>query len=258
MNKIKVLICDDMNYLCQYFKNILSTEKDIEVAGIANSGEECLKLYAEKKPDVVLLDIQMKTEDEGISVLRSIMTLNPDAKVIMVTIHEEDELVFKALSGGACDYILKSIAKKNIIDSIRKAYNGEVSLNPIIAKKILDDYEKLKKQQTVAMSLLHSVALLTAAEYKILRMVYDGLSYSEIAEQRFVEEVTIRTQINKILKKFEKKNMKELIKELKDIQFFNFQFQMGFLGNPFRPLTKSKSAVNFFCKKPSKIRKNMV
>lgn len=224
MGKIKVLVCDDMNYLCQYFKKLLGAEKDIEVVGIANSGDECVKLYIEKKPDVVLLDIQMKTEDEGILVLNSIMKLNSAAKVIMLTIHEEDELVFKALSGGACDYILKSMAEKNIIESIRKAYNGEVSLNPIIAKKILVEYDKMKKRQTAAMSLLHSVALLTAAEYKILRMVYDGLSYSEIAEQRFVEEVTIRTQINRILKKFGKRNMRDLVKELKDIQFFDLQF----------------------------------
>ena len=224
MSKIKVLICDDMNYLCQYFEKLLSVEKDIEVVGIANSGEECLKLYADKKPDVVLLDIQMKTEDEGISVLKSIMNLNSKAKVIMITIHEEDDLVFKALLSGACDYVLKSTSEKNIVESIRKAYKGEEYLNPIIAKKILNECGKLKERQNAAMSLLHSVALLTAAEYKILRMVYDGLSYSEIAELRFVEEVTIRTQINKILKKFGKKNMKDLVRELRDIQFFDLQF----------------------------------
>ena len=224
MSKIKVLICDDMNYLCQYFQKLLRVEKDIEVVGIANSGDECVGMYIDKKPDVVLLDIQMKTEDEGISVLKAIMNVNPDAKIIMLTIHEEDDLIFKALSGGACDYVLKSAAEKNIAESIRKAYNGEVSLNPLIAKKILDECDKMKRRQNTAMSLLHSVALLTAAEYKILRMVYDGLSYSEIAEQRFVEEVTIRTQINKILKKFGKKNMKDLVKELRDIQFFDMQF----------------------------------
>ena len=74
------------------------------------------------------------------------------------------------------------------------------------------------------MSLLHSIALLTSSEYKILRMIYDGLSYSEIAKQRYVEEVTIRTQVNKILHKFNKKNMKELIQELKNIQLFDLKF----------------------------------
>lgn len=224
MNKIKVLICDDMKYLCRYFEKFLSSEEDIEVVGVANSGDECISMYIDKQPDVVLLDIQMKTEDDGISVLKGIMNINKEAKVIMITIHEEDDLISKALLNGACDYLLKSTSEKNILESVRKAFRGEESLNPVIAKKILIEYSRLKKRQNASMSLLHSVALLTASEYKILRMVYDGLSYSEIAKLRFVEEVTIRTQINKILKKFGKKNMKDLVKELRDIQFFNLQF----------------------------------
>lgn len=70
---------------------------------------------------------------------------------------------------------------------------------------------------------MNSFALLTASEYKILQLVYEGYSYTEIAQQRFVEDVTIRTQISKILKKFNKKNIHELIEELKQIQFFDFK-----------------------------------
>lgn len=224
MDKIKVLLCDDMDYLCQYFSIVLGSEEDIEVVGIANDREKCMEIFREKKPDVVLLDIQMQTEDEGIVILEMMMKEDPNVKVIMLTIHEEDDLIFRALSSGACDYIIKSSGKNDIVESVRKAYKGESLLNPCIAQKLLKECEAVKKRQYTAMSLLHSIALLTSSEYKILRMIYDGLSYSEIAEQRFVEEVTIRTQVNKILKKFKAKNMKQLIKQLKEIQLFNLKF----------------------------------
>ena len=224
MEKIKVLLCDDMDYLCQYFELLLNKEDDIEVVGAASDPKTCIELYREKKPDVTLLDIQMQTDDEGIKVLEMIIEENPKAKVIMLTIHEEDDLIFRALSSGACDYIIKSSGNKIIADSVRRAYTGESSLNPYIAQKLLKETKAVKERQFSAMSLLHSIALLTSSEYKILRMIYDGLSYSEIAHRRYVEDVTIRTQVNKILNKFNKKNMKELIQELKNIQLFDMKF----------------------------------
>lgn len=224
MEKIKVLLCDDMDYLCHYFEILLNREEDIEVVGIATDPKMCMEIYRDKKPDVVLLDIQMQTKDDGIKALDMIIKENPNAKVIMLTIHEEDDLIFRALSSGACDYIIKSSSSNIIVDSVRRAYKGESSLNPYIAQKLLKESKAVKERQFAAMSLLHSIALLTSSEYKILRMIYDGLSYEEIAKQRYVEEVTIRTQVNKILKKFNKKNMKQLIRELHDIQLFNFKF----------------------------------
>lgn len=223
MDKIRVLLCDDMDYLCQYFELLLNKEEDIEVVGTATDPKKCLELYHEKKPDVVLLDIQMQNDDDGIRVLEK-MSENPEVKVIMLTIHEEDDLIFRALSSGACDYIIKSSGNQVIADSVRRAYNGEISLNPYIAQKLLKESKAVRERQVSAISMLHSIALLTSAEYKILRMIYDGLSYAEIAKQRYVEEVTIRTQVNKILHKFDKKNMKELIKELKNLQIFDFKF----------------------------------
>ena len=120
MEKIKVLLCDDMDYLCQYFELLLNKEDDIEVVGTASDPKTCIELYREKKPDVTLLDIQMQTDDEGIKVLEMIIEENPNAKVIMLTIHEEDDLIFRALSSGACDYIIKSSGNKIIADSVRR------------------------------------------------------------------------------------------------------------------------------------------
>lgn len=223
MGKIKVALCDDMRYLCQYFEILINREEDMEVVGISDNAEECLKLSEEKKPDVILLDIQMNTDDDGIIILEKLLQQNPDIKVIMLTIHEEDELIFRSLSSGACDYMLKSTEPKNIIEAIRNAYERRSMLNPCIAKKLLEQCAKVRRQQYEAMSQLHSIAMLTSSEYKILRMIYEGNSYAEIAKQRFVEEVTVRTQVNKILKKFNASNMKELVARLRETQIFYFK-----------------------------------
>ncbi len=222
--KIKVLLCDDMPYICEYFETILNSKDNIEVVGTANDSERCFELFVKKKPDVVLLDMQMETEDEGIQLMDRLLNENPQAKIIILTIHEDDELIFRAFSGGACDYILKSSKTNEILDAVIKAYDGDSSLNPCIAKKIINQCAQIQKQHYQAMSFLHSVALLTASEYKILRLIYEGFTYSEIAQQRFVEEVTIRTQVNKILKKFNANNMKQLIKQLQDIKLFEMNF----------------------------------
>ena len=224
MNKIKVLLCDDMPYICKLFEVLIEKEMDMECVGSVNNVSDCIEMVKKKSPDVVLLDIQMENDDDGLVVLETILQESPDTKCIMLTVHEEDELIFKALSLGACDYLLKSDDTHSVIMAIRKVYNGETSINPYIAKKIIDECVKVKKQQYAALSFLHSVALLTSSEYKILRMIYEGNSYADIARQRFVEEGSIRTQVSKILKKFDVANMKTLIEKLKDVNFFGLKF----------------------------------
>ena len=166
----------------------------------------------------------MESENDGLVALEKIIEESPDTKCIMLTVHEEDALIFQALSHGACDYLLKSDDTDSVIKAIRRAYNGEISINPCIAKKVIDECVKVKKQQYDALSFLHAVALLTSSEYKILRMIYDGNSYADIARQRFVEEGSIRTQVSKILKKFDAPSMKVLITKLKEINFFALKF----------------------------------
>lgn len=224
MDKIKIILCDDMPYICRLFEVLIDKEEDMEFVGSANNVDDCLQLVREKNPDVVLLDIQMESENDGLVALEKIIEESPDTKCIMLTVHEEDALIFQALSLGACDYLLKSDDTDSVIKAIRSAYNDEISINPCIAKKVIDECAKVKKQQYDALSFLHSVALLTSSEYKILRMIYDGNSYADIARQRFVEEGSIRTQVSKILKKFDAPSMRVLITKLKEINFFALKF----------------------------------
>lgn len=223
MNKIKVAICDDMTFVNQCFSLLLKQTEDIELICSAESGDELFRSIKQNTPDVLLLDIQMDYADEGIDVLKQVKTQYPDMKVIMISVHEEEDYIFRCFSLGACDYIIKSDDFSVICDTIRNAYYNKVSLNPYISQKLSEGVVKMQEQHKNTMSLLHCIALLTASEYKILQLLYKGYSYSDIAKMRFVEESTIRSQANKILKKFQQKRMTALINDLRDINFFDFK-----------------------------------
>ena len=225
MNNIKVMMCDDMPYISQCFKVIFDNVNDISMIGTAQSSNELFKMLEKELPDILLLDIQLSYATEGIDILKKVKQLYPSVKVIMLTVHEEDDFIFKSITAGAVDYIIKSDTPSNIETTIRNAYNNVMALNPYISQKLISECMKTKTVQEKALSLLNCVALLTASEYKVLQLVYEGYSYTEIAQQRFVEDVTIRTQISKILKKFNKKNINDLVEELKQIQFFDFNIK---------------------------------
>lgn len=218
--KIRILICDDMPFIAESTKSILETNDDLEVIAITSSGKECIEAAQRLSPDIILLDIQMSLHDEGIITLEKLKQINPDIKIIMCTIHSEDEFIMRSFVLGASGYLVKTDPTETIVATIRDVYNNNVSLNANIARTILSNCIAIKSEQSGISKLLDTVATLTISEYEILKLIYAGKSYMAIADERYVEESTIRSQVNKILKKFEYKNMKQLIKYLKTLNIF--------------------------------------
>lgn len=219
--KIRVIVCDDMPFIAENFKNILNIYEDLEVVAVATNAKDCIQYTKELKPDILLLDIQMNVYDEGILVLENVKELCPDTRVIMCTIHDEDEYILRSFVLGASGYIVKTEPVETITNTIRDVYRNNVSLSATIAKRILKSTMAVKSDKDKIAGLLDTIATLTCAEYEILKLIYKGESYKHIAEQRNVEEVTVRSQINKILKKFDYKSMKQLINYLESIHVFD-------------------------------------
>lgn len=220
MEKIKIALCDDISYLCEYFSEILSTEDDFDVVGSANDSIACLKLCQETKPDVLLLDVQMEEMDSGIQLIPKIKNINPDTKIIMLTIHEEDDFIIRIFELGASDYIIKTQPIEDVKQSIRAAYNNQVTLHPNISKVVLQELQQMK---TFQLSLLNTVSMLsqlTSSELEILHDLCSGESYAEIASKRYVEEGSIRVHVSRIKKKFGIKKTEHLINELKALNVF--------------------------------------
>lgn len=220
-NKIRVIVIDDVEEVTKYFRNIISHENDMEVVGEAHSEKEAVEVIDRVKPDIVLTDIQMETRNTGIKIIKYVSENHKEIKSIVLTIHEEDELLFQAYAEGAMDYIIKTSSIVDIINSIRDVYFNKLSLRPEISEKIHKEFSRLKKQKNEMVSLLNRIAKLTNAEYEILQAVYNGMSYKQIAKSRFVEDVTVRTQVNRIIKKLGVKSMKEAIKVMKKVNIFD-------------------------------------
>jgi len=218
---IRIVIIDDVKEVTSYFRNILSHENDMEVVGEAYSKIEALEIIDQTKPDIVLTDIQMETKETGIEIIKYATENQEGIKTIVLTIHEEDELLFKAYAEGAMDYIIKTSSIVDIISSIRNVYHNKLSLRPEISEKILKEFSRLKKEKNELISTLNLVAKLTNAEYEIIHAVCNGMSYRQIATARFVEEVTVRTQINRIIKKLGVKSMKEAVRAMKKLNIFD-------------------------------------
>ena len=219
MNKIKILIVDDMTDIREYFNMILSREPDIVVAGLASSGIEAVHMAKLLKPDVILMDMQMETRTAGIDATHCIKAIDPNIKVIVLTIHQEDEYLFQSYCAGVMDYIVKTDSISQIINSIRTVYSNQLLLRPGIADKIIDEFSRMKNQQNSLIYILSIVSKLTNSEFEILKCLYEGSTNKVISETRFVSPSTVKSQVNSILKKFEMKSMKEVVKLLKQLNF---------------------------------------
>lgn len=219
MDKIKLLIVDDMTDIREYFKMILSKEPDMEVVGLASSGIEATHKARELKPDVILMDIQMETRTAGIDATNAIKSFYPEVRVIILTIHEEDEFLFQAYCAGVMDYIVKTNSISEILNSIRTVYANKLMLRPGVANKIIDEFARLKAQQNSMIYTVNLLSKLTNSEFEILKCYYEGNSYKTISETRFVSQATIKSQVNSILKKFEMKTMKDVVKMLHQMNF---------------------------------------
>lgn len=221
MSKIKVAIIDDVEKIVDFFSTVIKNEPDMEVVGTANSGKEGVKVVLETNPDVVLIDINMETKLAGFEAIKKIKLVKDDIKFIILTIHEEDELLFQAYSMGVMNYIVKTSSVIDIIYSIRQAYKNELSLRPEVAEKILNEFSKMKKQQRELVQAMKLMSKLTTSELEVLKSIYKGNTYEEVAEERFVEVVTIKGQVNKILRKFNKKRMKDIVSMLEELKLFD-------------------------------------
>jgi DNA-binding NarL/FixJ family response regulator len=222
VHKIRILIADDAVEIVNYLANIIRQEEDLEVAGLAFSGEEAVAKARELAPHLLLIDIQMETKTAGIDAIERIRAFNPAIKAIILTIHNRDDLIFKAYTVGTMDYIIKTSPVEDILRSIRAAAANTLMLRPEIANKLIEESRRIREERGKVKELLKVMMKISNTEFEIIRMVYDGYPYKKIAEQRFVEETTIRSEIYRILKKFGKKRMKDVIALLREINFFDF------------------------------------
>jgi NarL family two-component system response regulator LiaR len=192
-NLIRILITDDHVVVRRGTQALLATEPEIEVVGEAKNGEEAVAKALQLQPDVILMDLEMPVMD-GIEAIRRITASRPDARILVLTSFATDDKVFPAIKAGALGYLLKDSSPDDLVRAIRQVHRGESSLHPTIARKLLQEMSRPMQKPPTADPL-------TEREVEVLRLVAQGRSNQDIADELVISEATVRTHVSNILSK---------------------------------------------------------
>jgi len=190
---IRVLIVDDHAIVRKGIRALLATERDIEVIGEASDGVEAITQARALRPDVILMDLVMPKID-GIEATRQITANQSGVRVLVLTSFAADDKVFPAIKAGALGYLLKDTGPDDLVQAIHQVYQGQPSLEPSIARKVLSELSHPPQEPLTQEPL-------TERELDVLRLVAQGKSNKEIAEQLVIAEMTVRAHMSNILSK---------------------------------------------------------
>lgn len=202
---ISIMLADDHSIVRAGLRLLIESQPDMEVIDEAVDGEEAVIKAIDKEPDIIVMDLNMPRKS-GLIATKQINEINSDIKIIVLTMHEDREYIFRVLQAGASSYLLKSHHESDLIDAIRTVHKGDAYLYPNATKLLLEDYmEKSAKSDE------NSVLTLTGREQEILAHLAKGYTNRDIAEQLFVSIKTIESHRAKIMEKLKLKTRSDLV-----------------------------------------------
>jgi two-component system NarL family response regulator len=195
---IRVAVVDDQELFRRGLTMLLTVEDDIEVVGEAGDGVAATDLAATAVPDIVLMDVRMPKRS-GIEACLSIKEVAPSAKIIMLTVSDEEADLYDAVKNGASGYLLKDSSIDEVAQAIRVVADGQSLISPSMAIKLLDEFKQMSRTDR------HQVPgpRLTDRELEVLKLVAQGLNNREIAKRLFISENTVKNHVRNILEKLQ-------------------------------------------------------
>lgn len=220
MEKIKVAICDDMQYICEYFSMILSANDMFEVVGSAYNRTDVMALARDKKPEVILLDLNFDKNNAGIEMISELKAINPECKVIIITVHDQGNLILDALTSGADNYLLKDLPIEELEQEIVDTCTNKNGFMRRLLHSIAKEENKRQEHQKSILYIMNKISTLSPREYAVLQQLYLHKTYAEISDVLVIEKVTVRSYVSSILKKMEYASSKALVEDLADLRIF--------------------------------------
>jgi DNA-binding NarL/FixJ family response regulator len=203
MSSLRILLVDDHEVVRLGLRSLLDRHPSFEVVAEASAESEAVQKALDFEPDIVLMDIRL-AGGSGIEACQQIVTLLPEAKVIMLTSYAEDEMLFAAIRAGAAGYVLKQVGGIDLIRAIEAASRGEAMLDPSLTQRVFSEIRhSIQKEEAAAFNEL------TAQEMQVLALISEGRTNREIATSLFLSEGTVRNYVSSILSKLGVSNRAE-------------------------------------------------
>ncbi|SHJ09038.1 response regulator transcription factor [Thermoclostridium caenicola] len=197
MNMIKVMLVEDHSMIREGLKQLLELEKDIKVIAGFPDGRSAVEQYPKVRPDVVLMDINLPVLN-GLEATELIRKTDPQAKIIMLTIHHDREYLLRSLDLGAMGYILKDADSRVLVEAVRSVFNNQTYIQPSMAKELVSEYKRIKSGTPD-----RPESFLTKRELEVLRLLTKGMLNKEIAKTLYISEKTVKNHISSIFRKLD-------------------------------------------------------
>ena len=192
---IRVVVADDQSMVRAGFRMLLAGEDDIEVVAEASNGLEAVDKARRFTPEVILMDIRMP-ELDGLEATRRILEADGATRILILTTFDLDEYVYEALRAGASGFVLKDDSPEQLLAAIRTVAAGEALLSPTVTKRVIEKFAGMERPEPP-----ENLAELSERERDVFRLIARGLSNSEIAQELYISETTVKTHVTHILQK---------------------------------------------------------
>jgi two-component system, NarL family, response regulator DegU len=190
---VKVMIVDDHNLVREGLKAVFAQGDEIDVVGEAGSGEEAIEMVEKVKPDVILMDISMPGIN-GIQATKQIRDKHPDAKIVILTMLDQEGYVYEAIKAGATGYMLKSTSSDELVNAIQTVNDGKALLHPDATAQLLKEFVTLAQNKAKDYGLSNR-------EMEVLQLLSEGKTNKEIAKALWISEQTVKTHVAHIFDK---------------------------------------------------------